>query len=225
MMRWQGQADEVIAKYLERAQDMLDRGRPMDAVAWLREVLTIDESRTDVARLVRDLCYQEGDEKKRTRVRIRAILWSLALLTLISLGVMRELRVRSEYRELAGREGSALEEFRARLARVEEFARAYPAWHGALEVRREESFLRGEIARLDAEEQLVADNAMRAAEARELVIESIHERGLQAASSGDFAGALAAFEQVLEMAGPEWSKRERTMNDAQVIREYLKETR
>ncbi len=224
IMRRQGQADEVIAKYLERAQGLVDRGKPMDAVPWLQEVLKIDSSRTDVARLVRDLRYQENDEKQRSKSRLRAILWTLLGVGVLCAGVMRELSVRSSFRELPGLTGTNLDDYRGRLARVEEFALTYPAWHGSLGVRREESELRSEIARLEADARVIADAKRRRLEERQQEISLLRTHGIEAAEVGNLDVALAAFEKALEMAGPDWPERERTQADAEAIRDYLEET-
>ena len=52
LMQRTGNADRLIERYLSRSEDAAREGRRRDAITWLREVLSIDRSRRDVARML-----------------------------------------------------------------------------------------------------------------------------------------------------------------------------
>jgi hypothetical protein len=77
MMRRTGNADRLVERYMRRAEECVAGDRTKEAISWLQEILLIDRSRRDVARMIRDLRW--GDQEKRVRWRSRlrtsAVCW------------------------------------------------------------------------------------------------------------------------------------------------------
>jgi tetratricopeptide (TPR) repeat protein len=223
LMRRAGLVSDLVERYIERAQALLKEGKTNEAIAWYREVLLLDRSRKDVARTIRDLRFQEVDERKGRGRRRKIALVVLVLSTLVSLAVLREKRVRDAYQTLPAAPEGNLSEMRARLTGLEGFMKEYPVWHGSLATLSERSRLRVETDRLETEQTLERE---RLREEGERVLEIVHlarQRGLLHAHSGDLTSALREFENALAAAPSGWPDRERVERDVTSIRAHLQE--
>ncbi|MEW6071908.1 MAG: hypothetical protein AB1726_04830 [Planctomycetota bacterium] len=225
LMRRTGMVEDLVARYLERAQGLLREGRTAEAIAWYREVLLLDRSRSDVARAIRDLRYQEVDQGRTKKRRRRAVALVLLASTLLTLGVLREVRVRQAFAALPAVDGNDLDGMRIRLAALEEFLRRHPVWHGSLGVLAERSTLRVGIESRSQELAYQAEMEREAAARRLEAIRLARQRGRQLASAGDYAAALRELEGALRLADPAWSEREQVERDVEALRRYLEEGR
>ncbi len=221
LMRRKGMVQDLVNRYLDRAQGLLKRGKSQEALEWLREVILLDRSRKDVARMIRDLRFQEVDTVTERRRRWRFALGALAVSLILTAGFLREYVIRESYESLPTFEADDLGSLRHRLKAVEGFIEQHQAWHGSLKVLGERAHLRVEIERMEEalrreEEERHSDLARRREEAN-----LARDRGLMAADSRDFVRALAEFELALETASPDWPMRERVEKDIQSIHDYL----
>src|ERR1051326_628003 len=65
LMRRQGMVQDLVNRYFERARKLMREGRNNEAAGWLREVLQLDPSRKDAARLIRDLRFKRAGSRRR----------------------------------------------------------------------------------------------------------------------------------------------------------------
>ena len=222
LMRREGRVQDRVERYLERARLLLDEGCKQEAIPWLREVLQLDRSRKDVARMIRDLRFDEVAERKTKKRRVRVAV-VVALLSLgISLAGLREVKVRREYAKLPGTDAD-LSSMRVRLAALEGFVDEYPVWHGALGVLQDRSRLRVEIDRLNTEILTLREMDASKVRRRQSQADGARVKARSLAEAGDFQGALDQFRRALDLAAPEWEHRARTERDIAAIAGLLME--
>ena len=223
LMRRTGMVSNLIERYVDRAQALLKEGRTQEAIAWYREVMLLDRSRKDIARKIRDLRYQEIDEKKNKKRRRRIAVGVLVVTVVLSLGFLHEKGVYDAFQRLAGCREGDLTSMRARLDALESFVDDHPVWHGSLGVLAERSRLRVEIEHLEDEvrlqEDAVRDEMARKIEAADLA----RKRAWLLARADDYEGALHELGSALELAPPDWAHRERVERDVASIEKYLEE--
>lgn len=223
LMRRQGMVHDLINRYEDRAKRLLREGKTQEAIGWLREVLLLDGSRKDVARLIRNLRLKQTAGRRGHSTVWRKIL----VILLVSLGttflVLREQRLRTEFQSMTPAVAGNLQSMSKRLALLEAFLDANPIWHGSLFVISERTGLRGDIDRLEREEAL----KVQAAEAQLLEqIESadlLHAKARAKVDVGDFAAALEALKAARELAPAGWEGSASLENDIQAISEYLED--
>ena len=213
LMRRQGMVQDLVNRYFERAQKLMREGRNNEAAGWLREVLQLDPSRKDAARLIRDLRFKRSSRTYRRGGGFRFVLVTLALSVGLSYEVLREFRVRAEFLALQPAAEGNVNALKRRLTDLEGFITLHPIWHGALGVLSERSELRVRLAVLDEKqqrEQEVRDQALRE---RLESADLCRARGLQLVQSGDLAQALESFRQALQYGGPGWPQYEKVSRD------------
>jgi tetratricopeptide (TPR) repeat protein len=205
LMRRQGMVKDLVSRYFERARKLMREGRHAEAAGWLREVLQLDPSRKDAARLLRDLRFKGQSRGPRGT----GVLRFLALVALLGVGgtygFQRELRLREELRTLPVAAPGNLAALRRRLADVEKFTAEHPVWHGALQVLAERSELRVQLTVLEEKERAAREAEARAELERLENAELCRQRGLMQAKSGDVRGALASLREALLHGGPDWT--------------------
>jgi tetratricopeptide (TPR) repeat protein len=223
MMRRTGMANDLIDRYIARAQALLKEGRTQEAIAWYREVLLLDRSRKDVARTIRDLRFQEVDDQGLRKRRRRIIAVVLLVSTILTAVGLHEKMVRDEFHNLAGYQPGDVGSMQDRLDTLEAFVDEHPVWHGALGVLSERSRLRVELQRLRDEiasrKEKESATLARMQDAAELA----RRRARIHAENNDFPSALRELANALELAPPDWSEREQVERDVAAIREYLAE--
>jgi tetratricopeptide (TPR) repeat protein len=221
LMRRQGMVQELVDRYLERAQRLLDEGEHTEAIPWLREVLLLDRSRKDVARMIRDLRFDEVSSAKARRRRFRIAGVALAFSLALSVGVLREIRLRREFGRIQAAKPGDLPTLNARLAAVETFVSDNPVWHGALSVLKERTDMRVQIERIIAEEAAKAERDAAERERHDRIADSSVILARSLVSRGEYAEAIAEFQKALELGSPSWPWRERTERDVEALKEHL----
>jgi tetratricopeptide (TPR) repeat protein len=221
LMRRQGMVQELVDRYLARAQHLLDEGEQQEAIPWLREVLLLDRSRKDVARMIRDLRFDEVESKRARRRRVRVAGVALALSLAVSLGVLRERNVRRQFEVIPAAMHGDLPALQTRLGAIERFVGANPVWHGALGALQERSELRVEIERLQEEAAARLELEESARRRQDSMADSACIMARHAAERGDFAAALEEFRHALELASESWPHTERTRRDVEALEEHL----
>jgi len=221
LMRRQGMVRDLADRYLDRAQSLIREGRTEEAIGWLREILQLDEGRKDVARLIRDLRFQESSLEKIPRIRWRSVLAALLVSLGASLVFLREFRLLEQYREitplLEDKPGSVAE----RLAELERFIEANPAWHRSFHVLKERSTLRIELDRVEERSLVLQQRREQQQRERLLSADAAMHRGSSFADATDWNKALTEFGRALELGGESWVHRDQVQRDVDAIRDYL----
>jgi tetratricopeptide (TPR) repeat protein len=218
-----GSKAELVQRYLSRAEESVHAGRPMEAIPWLQQVLLLDRTRRDVARMIRDLRYHESERKAARRRRLRLVGFVCLVSALVVGVVVRERRIEDAYRGLPDARGEELADIRARLGHVQGLVDDHRFWFGMSRVLNERRQLRSAIDVLEAR---VSDQALeqRRDDARRAqMAEAARESGLEAAKRGEFDAALEDLRRALALAAPNWSGRERIQSDIAAIEAWRRE--
>ncbi|MSR61497.1 MAG: hypothetical protein EXS08_03485 [Planctomycetes bacterium] len=211
--RRQGTVQDLTDRYFERAQKLLREGRASEAAGWLREVLQLDPTRKDAARMVRDLRFKKVTGTERKRGGHGYLVVTLVLAGGLSYLGLREFRVREEFRALPSVAAGNSAALHRRLADLEQFVERHPLWHGALGVLAERAELRVQMAVLDEQARAEHEAAERALRERAESAQLCRQRGLLLAQGGDLRGAVVALREALDYGGPDWNERERVARD------------
>jgi tetratricopeptide (TPR) repeat protein len=221
LMQRTGNADRLVERYLRRSEEAMREGRRRDAVTWLREVLSIDRSRRDVARMIRDLQYEESDKRRAWRRRVRVSSLLIVLLAVVLGAVWRESWMQQQYASIPAPVEDDLPGMQARLAAVDELIASSPLWLGAFQASRDRADLRVQIAKLESR-QLQAEMAAEAELRRRLdEAESNHVRGRMAIEQGDFRAGIGFYRSALSVAPADWEHRSRLEADVVAVESWL----
>ena len=224
LMRRQGMVQDLVGRYFERAKRCLAEGRPSEAAGWLREVLQLDPKRKDAARLIRDLRFKKMKQGRKRGGGLKVFAALLLCAAGCAYVVRRELGLGQEFRALPGASEGNTASLERRLADLEEFVAHHPVWHGSLGVLSERSELRVRLAVL-ADKARQEREALEQAERNRLQDADLcRTNGLRLVQNGDVEGAIEAFEQALELGGPQWEQRERVTRDLADLQAHLSET-
>lgn len=223
LMRRQGMVADLVERYLQRAKQLLKQRRTQEAIGWMREALTLDRSRSDVARTIRDLRYREIDRGVNRRSRRRVAVVTLTGSLLVATGLLRETGLAEEYRALPEAPPGDVAGMRERLAALEAFVERHPVWHGSLEAIRERTELRLETDRLQEAQELAATRREEELARRMEEAEAAYRRGALLAGDGEYSAAIEELRRSLELALPQWEKREDVQRDIEAISSYLEE--
>lgn len=225
VLRRTGGSSVLVEKYLRRAEDAAARGKPMDAIVWLQEIVLIDKNRRDVARMIRDLRYQEKERKTVRGRRLKVALLVATVVTVVGFVWQREQRIADEYRGLPPAREGDLQSLQSRIQNIDRLIEDERGWMGMLPALKEKS-------RLEREIELIQDQAR--ASQRELDLararleeeaEDARMRGVSFAERGQFDAALADFRHALELSTPGWEHRTRVQADVDAIEAWRKKNR
>ena len=222
MMRRCGEVEELIERCLERADQEVRAGRPMEAIPWLQEILLHDQTRRDVARMIRDLRYEEMENTRRRGRRRKFALAAIALSTGLSSLFVREQQIRTEYEALPpmiAQDAGALE---ARLAGLDGLLSDNHLWIGMFDVVQERSDLRLEVDRLAARQAEQDRQVAQLAVQRQAMAESARLEGIALVNRAQYEDALYQFQRSLELSPPDWDRRERVTANVVAIEELLR---
>jgi tetratricopeptide (TPR) repeat protein len=208
---------DLVESYLKKARACVKKRRIPEAISWLQEVLLVDRSRRDVARMIRDLRYRQTEGRAR-RKRVARTIFTVLLVGAVLAGIgWREARVRELYLALPPAPGQSDADLRARLATIEGFVATHRVWHGLLDARGEMHEIqaelearRAEAAEAERQRQLAITRRLQLAEAARL-------RGLMRVERGEFEIALEDFRESLELADEDWEHRERVVADVAAL--------
>lgn len=214
LMRRQGMVQDLVSRYFERAKRLVHEGRSHEAAGWLREVLQLDPSRKDAARLLRNLRFKTtARSKKRSGGGIAFVLATALLAFGVFYELVREFRLREEFLSLPIAGADSVPVIKRRLTDLEQFVEKHPVWHGMFQVLTERSELRIQLAVLEEQARQERETAERAVRERLEAADLHRERGLMRIQGGDTRGALEAFRQALEAGGPDWPHHARVSRD------------
>jgi tetratricopeptide (TPR) repeat protein len=220
-LRHSSEGEDLVEQYMERATRCASRGRTQEAVSWLEEVLLIDRSRRDVARMIRDLRYHDVERKVRRRKIARGLFLFLIGSSIITSLVFREVNLHKEWLALPHANPATIEEVQARLAAVEGMIARNRVWVDLFDAQKEQDELRGRIEGVEAslerslhEAELEMEHAARMAEAARL-------SGLMNVELGRMEEAVEDFRRCLSLAEADWSHRPRVEADLKAIEEKV----
>ncbi len=217
IMRRNGDVEELIDRYLARADECVASRQPLDAVPWLQEVLLLDRTRRDVARMIRDLRFCE-EERKGKQSKRNAILGVVVLISmLISAAFVRENSIRSEIAALPSGDPDDLASLTGRLEGIESILQDKRVWFGMYGAISETHRLTSDLARLQVKLAREQREANRLAEQRADLAEAARERGLMLARRGEFDAALRDLRHSLELTTEDWEHRTRVLADVAAI--------
>lgn len=221
LMQRCGNTDRLVERYLKSAEEAIREGRRNDAVTWLREVLAVDRSRRDVARMIRDLQFEQSDKRRAWRRRMRLSGLVLLLAGAVLGALWRESWLQQRYAAIPPVEESDLPGLRDRLEEIDHLIASNPLWMGAFQASGERAELRVAIAK--HESRLLREQMAAEAELRRRIdeAESNYVRARDAVDEGDLQSALAHFQHALAVAPEDWIARERTEADVKAIRAWL----
>jgi tetratricopeptide (TPR) repeat protein len=223
ILRRSGNTDELVDRYLRRAERAVEDGNVSEAIPWLQEILLLDRTRRDVARMIRDLRYQAADRqtKRRRRNRMLAV---VVLLSAVSTAVVgREVRIHRQYDDLPPIVKGELDTLYQRKQGLERLVANHHFWVGILSATAERDGLTQQIAECERE----AARRTRAQEAdarrRKEMAEGARNRGLRHSELGEFLLALTEFERALDLAGEAWESRAQVEADVAALRNWKAE--
>jgi len=221
MMRRSGDVDELIDRCLQRADEAVRAGRPMDAIPWLQEILLHDQTRRDVARMIRDLRYQEIANRARIKRRNRLALLLVVVSTALSALFVREHHISGEYEALPPLSSDDSGALDARLAGIDTLIADNRFWLGMFEVYEERSELQRQKDLLEA--KLAEEERLRIQRIgqRQAMAEAARLRGLDFGDQGDYRTALGHLKRSLDLSTSDWDQRERVTADVTAIEKLL----
>ncbi len=225
VMRRQGMVQNLVERYFERAQKLIREGRNEEASGWLREVLQLDRSRKDAARLIRDLRFRARTQSHKRSVRWRFVLGAVVFSLVVTALVQRELALYREFQALPqGVEGNAVV-LRRRLADLEDFNRRHPVWHGVYGLLSERSRLRVELEMLEEQVRVERERVEREQHERLESADLCYRRALPKVENGDVQGALVDLRMALQFGGPDWTLFEQVTRHVADLEAHLESER
>lgn len=224
ILRRSGDTDELVERYMRRAQAAVSDGKAGEAIPWLQEILLLDRTRRDVARMIRDLRYQDAERTARGRRRNRL----LVVLVLLSAGATavagRELKIERRYEQILPVVPSDPSTMYARRDALDAMLAEHRIFLRFTQVTDERDALRDSIseherAKIDQQKRL-------AAAAQELLdtVEAVRLRGLRQSEMGNFDAALSSFEEALEQAPEGWAHTRQVQADVDALRRWKEES-
>lgn len=223
ILRRSGNTDELVERYLRRAEVAIEEGRVSEAIPWLQEILLLDRTRRDVARMIRDLRYQEA-ERVSSRSRRNRMLGLVVLVSaVVTAFVGREVRVHRAQGDLPAVVAGDPDSLYRRKAALEDLIAEHRFWSGLVSATSE----RDELTQRIAEYEREAARRQRAVEAevrrRTEMAEAARMRGLLFAERGQMVQALGDFEEALRLADEDWQHREQVAADVAALRTWKAE--
>lgn len=223
MMRRTGEVDELVDRCLAHAEEHVQGGRIAEAIAWLQEVLLHDQSRRDVARMIRDLRYQELSNQKVSRRRNRIILLIVVITTTLTALGLRESKIREEYAALPPASNGDNAALDSRIEGIDNLIASNRFWLGMFSVVDERSDLRKKKDRLGAKQAAAKRAEVELQYQREAQAESLRLRAIDSVTLGDLEGAHGLFAQSLKCAAEDWDRRPRIEANIAAIEKLIAE--
>jgi tetratricopeptide (TPR) repeat protein len=220
VMKRSGSLERLVERHLSRAEEAMRDGRREDAINWLREVLALDRSRRDVARMIRDLRYEEEQRRTALRRRIQRAVAIVLVVGAATAAVMRNNRIDERYAALPAAADNDADAMRARLAAIDELVDESPLWLGMWAASRERTRLRTAIDRDESKRAELARKTADERARRETQADAERTRARMAAERSEFAEALVHLQGALQHAPPEWPHRAQVERDIQAILEW-----
>jgi tetratricopeptide (TPR) repeat protein len=221
MMRRHGDTDQLVDRCLERADKAVQSGKPMDAIPWLQEVLLHDQTRRDVARMIRDLRYQEMETLARQRRRNRLVLILVVISTALSAVFVREQHIGADYGALPSFTATDSAAISARIVGLDTLIADNSFWFGMFNVVGERSRLQEMHDRLGAKQAKVKREKIARDLERQSHAETKRLAAIDAAMAAKYDEAKELFQGALALGDQDWDRRERIEANIAAIDDLL----
>lgn len=223
LVRRSGTLGRKVERHLRAAEEAVQQGNRAEAVRWLREVLALDPRRRDVARMIRDLRFEETQVRAGWVQRSRVALVACLAVAVVAVLIGRERRISEEIAALPAAKPGDLLSTQERLAALQEVFDANLAWVTMWSAGQERAALKTEAERLSAAE---ADAKARLAEARaraRILADAELAQARVAADRFEFDSAQAHFEQALRLAPQGWESRGQVEREIALLVEWKRD--
>lgn len=224
ILRRSGDTDELVQRYMRRAQDAVDEGRSGEAIPWLQEILLLDRTRRDVARMIRDLRYQEAERVARSRRRMRWLVVLVLLTAAVTAAAGRELKIKKQYEAIPAVNVNNPETLYARSGALTGLLSEHRYWVRFVQVTQERDALLDDIATLEGKQRDEVRRQAELAEENLVATNAARERGLRQSEMGDFEAALGSFQEALELAPEGWPHAEQVRTDVEALQRWKAES-
>lgn len=220
LMRRNGGVDQFIERCLQRAEREAKAGRFMESISCLQEVLLHDQGRRDVARMIRDLRYEEMGTRERRRRRARLVSLACLLVLLVAALAIRELSVRQGFRDIPSASGDAAS-IRRRIAALDSFRDEHVFWSGYFACEEERLALQRQADAITAREADQERERIRQLQQRVGMAETARVKGVEAVERNDMTEALQQFRSALELCTDDWKYKQRVASDVAALEKWL----
>jgi tetratricopeptide (TPR) repeat protein len=223
VLRRMGCTGELVDRYLDRAEKCVRTGSIQEAIPWLQEVLMLDRSRRDVARMIRDLRYQEADREGRARRRNYILGVLLVLSAAASALIVREKKIHDDYRALPVASKDDTQSLYSRMEGLDGLIADNTFWAGMVGAVSERNLLREQLEEIERSAARVAREKQSEKVRLEEMADEARLRGLMNFEHSQYEKALDDFERALTMCSPNWEHKKRVTADVKALRELLGE--
>lgn len=225
VMRRSGSLGRLVERHLSRAEEAMRGGFRSEAIRWLREVLALEPNRRDVARMIRDLRFEQQQIRDAWKKWLKLSLGVAGGALLVAAAWWRESKIDSAYAALPAAAPGDVESQRVRLAELDGLIESSPLWLGLWSAGRERAELRSVVDRVDS--LRAAETARLAQErARTLILaESERSRANEYAQQYEFDLALEHFSNSLSHAPQDWEHRAQVERDIAALVEWQRSGR
>jgi len=210
-----------IESLLRQADEAAEGGRTSRAIHLLQEVVALDRHRRDVARMIRDLRWQEQDRRVRSIRRLKVAAFVLVLAACVAGLVWRENGVNQRFAAIPPAPSGDIVGMRARLESIDTLLAEERVWLGMASALTQRTELQREVSDLEmrqsAQKSAVVQQKTRSSD----LAEASRSRGMLLAQQGRFEDALVDLRRALELGGPEWFGRSDAETNASAIAEWL----
>lgn len=218
VMRRAGNTEELVERYMERAQQHLGRGESKLALPWLQEAYALDRSRADVSALIRDARHHQHYRIASSRSN-RRFAGAFLLILSAAAGIgYRERNLHNRYIAIPSADETSSTSMAARLGSLQLFQDEHSYWLGTSRVELEIESLAAKgqqilFERVEAQKAAVREEAGKTDEANHF-----RRLGLQWSDRGEFGKARLQFEEALKVAPDGWEHAGSTGRDVEAIR-------
>jgi tetratricopeptide (TPR) repeat protein len=218
--RRDGSMGRRVERHLRSAEEALREGRRGEAQRWLREVLALEPRRRDVARMIRDLRFEDELAREGWKRRVRLAALACVAVVALSVALWRERSIDAEYAALPSAAADDLLATRERLAGLDVLIDGNMFWLGMWGAARERSLLRVQEERLELREVAEAQRRSETRSRAALLADAERSQAFVAADRMDFDVALARFKGALEVAPEGWEHRDSTQREVALLEQW-----
>ncbi len=217
IVRRSGKTEELIERYLERAQEHFGRKEMDRALPWLQQIIALDRNRKDVTRMIADIRHHQSNRRNSAKSNRRfVVVFLLVGAVLAGLGY-REWRIHEQTQGIPVADRTDMASMSARIGALESLVEDHQLWLGRSRVDRE-------LTELRAAGQTILEEAQAEQSARqEALLEQrtranfLREEGLKAAELGNWASAREQFQMALDAAPEGWEHQGSLQTDIEAI--------
>lgn len=216
---------QLVDRWLARSKEAVHAGDVDEAIRSLQQVLVVDPGRRDVARMIRDLRFQDAERRARNKRRLKLLGFVLAISALMAAVLLRELHLEREYQALPLAVEDDLRSVEGRMAQLDELLASNRFWIGGFRVVNERRGLERSAEALRQRDSFEKREIDQRLGARLSSAEDARVLGMEAAHDGRFEDALKQLRTALEVAPQGWEHRERVARDVEAIERWKSEGR